>query len=157
MQTAPRRPEAPILSLQRLRRLFGLRLVMALGTLGVLWHGLETGAPEHARTLAFTTFVAFQFFNAFNVRRENGSAFERYSLGNRSLWLALAVVIGLQLAATNWLPAQLAFDTVELSAADGVIVVAVASSILGIEETRKLLARRLLRRKHRAATETPEA
>ncbi len=141
MDAAPRRPAAPILSTQRLVRLVGLGLIMAAGTLAVLWYGLRTRSPEHARTLAFTTFVAFQFFNVFNVRSEIGSAFERYSLRNRSLWGALAGVLALQLLATNWKPAQLVFDTVELSAADGMLAVAVAASILLVEETGKLLTR----------------
>jgi len=146
MDAAPRRPDAPILSIQRLVRLVGLGVIMAVGTLAVLGYGLETRAPEHARTLAFTTFVAFQFFNVFNVRSEIGTAFERYSLRNRGLWVALAVVLALQLLATNWRPAQLVFDTVELSAADGVLAVAVAASILGVEEAGKLLTRLARRR-----------
>ncbi len=147
MDAQPHRGDAPILSLQRLLRLVGLGLIMATGTLGVLWYGLETRAPEHARTLAFTTFVAFQFFNAFNVRSETGTGFEWYSFSNGSLWLALAAVLVLQVLATNWKPVQEIFDTVELDAGDAVLAIAVASSIVFVEEAGKALTRHFQRRR----------
>jgi P-type Ca2+ transporter type 2C len=150
MDAKPRPRDAPILSLPRLRRLIGLGLIMATGTLAVLRYGLETGDPEHARTLAFTTFVGFQLFNAFNVRSEIGTVFERYTLSNRSLWFALAAVLALQVLATNWKPAQVVFDTVGLSAADGVLAIAVASSIVVVEEAGKALVRHSQRHRSRA-------
>jgi hypothetical protein len=38
---------------------------------------------RYALTLAFTTFVLFQFFNAFNARAEYGSAFNANFLQQR--------------------------------------------------------------------------
>jgi len=73
MDEAPRDPEARILSLQRFGNLFSYGLTMAIGTLGVLYYGLQTGEPHHAKTLAFTTFVLFQVFNVFNARAEKAA------------------------------------------------------------------------------------
>jgi Ca2+-transporting ATPase len=47
-------------------------------------------------TLAFTTFVLFQFFNIFNARTEHGSAFNAQFFSNGKLWLALFAVVALQ-------------------------------------------------------------
>jgi P-type Ca2+ transporter type 2C len=38
--------------------------------------------PDHAATLAFTTFVLFQLFNLINVRSESRSAFRRHVFTN---------------------------------------------------------------------------
>ena len=75
-------------------------------------------------TLAFTTFVLFQFFNVFNARAEHGSAFNRQFFSNGKLWLALAAVVGLQVLAVHWGPAQAVFDTVDLSLDDWVLAAA---------------------------------
>ena len=147
MKSPPRRRDDRILSGRRLLRLLTVGLVMTAGTLGVLWYALQTGPREYARTLAFTTFVAFQIFNAFNVRSQTVSAFGRHSLTNPSLLVSLAAVGSLQVIATNWGPAQAVFDTAELSARDGNVALGVASSILLLEEARKLWWRWAARRR----------
>ena len=106
MNEAPRDPEARILSLRRFGNLFSYGLTMAIGTLGVLYYGLQTGEPLHATTLAFTTFVLFQVFNVFNARAEKNSTFNRCFFANRMLWLAIASVIMLQILVIHWPPAQ---------------------------------------------------
>jgi len=94
-----------------------------------------------ATTLAFTTFVLFQFFNIFNARAEHGSAFNYQFFSNGKLWLALAAVVGLQVVAVHWAPAQAVFDTVDLTAFEWGISVLVASTTLFLEEVRKLVLR----------------
>ena len=64
-------------------------VIMMVGTLGVLWWGLQTGSQTHAQTMAFTTFVLFQVFNAFNARVAEGSTFNTNFFRNRFLWVAL--------------------------------------------------------------------
>jgi hypothetical protein len=61
-------------------------LTMAAGTLGMFLR-LGPGRSWAARarlTLAFTTFVLFQFFNIFNARAEHGSAFNASSSATAS-------------------------------------------------------------------------
>ena len=89
-----------------------------MGTLAVFWHGLQSGNEARAITLAFTTFVLFQFFNVFNARAETGSAFAQHLFGNRMLWLALAAVLALQIVVVHWEPAQTVFRTTALGLAD---------------------------------------
>jgi len=148
MDEAPRDPEARILSLRRFGNLFSYGLIMAVGTLGVLYAGLQSGETHHATTLAFTTFVLFQVVNVFNARTEKGSTFNGHFFTNRMLWLAIFSVILLQILVIHWPPAQHIFHTTGLTLTDWLIASGVALSVLVLEEVRKLLAglaRRLMR------------
>jgi Ca2+-transporting ATPase len=142
MRRPPRRPRDPILSWRRLARLLTLGGVMTLGTLWVLHHGLRTGSEPRALTLAFTTFVFFQVFNAFNARSERDSAFGRALFQNWRLWAALGVVVALQLLAVSWAPARVVFHTAPLSAGDLWLAAAAGASIVVFEELYKLVRRR---------------
>ena len=139
MIEAPRDPETRILTLRRFGNLFGYGLTMTIGTLGVLYYGLQTGEPHHATTLAFTTFVLFQVFNVFNARAEKNSTFNRCFFANRMLWLAIASVIMLQILVIHWPPAQALFHTTALTQLDWLIATGVAASVLILEELRKFL------------------
>jgi Ca2+-transporting ATPase len=114
---------------------------MAVGTLGAYAWATQSGDAAKAMTLAFTTFVLFQFFNIFNARAEHGSAFNAQFFSNGKLWLALLAVVALQIVAVHWGPAQAIFDTVDLTLIEWAVAVAVASSTLFLEEARKLLLR----------------
>ncbi len=140
MQTPPRAPEAAILTGARLLRLGIFGLIMAAGTLGAYVWGHAHGGHDYAVTLAFTTFVLFQFFNIFNARAEHGSAFNRQFFSNGKLWLALAAVVLLQVVVVHWGPAQAIFDTVDLNLNDWVLSAAIASSTLLVEEAHKWVA-----------------
>lgn len=144
MREHPRDRDEAILSRRRLLRLLGYGVTMAAGTLGVLWWALAQGAdPTHARSLAFTTFVLFQVFNVFNARVAAESALSRRMFRNGKLWLALAAVLVLQAVAIHWGPAQALFHTSALSAREWLLATAIASSVLVLDEARKLLARHL--------------
>ena len=142
MQERPRAPGAQILSGGRLLRLVLFGAVMMAGTLGMFVYGLDHSDPAYAVTLAFTTFVLYQFFNVFNARAEHGTAFNANFLRNGKLWLALLAVVLLQIAVVHWPPAQGIFGTTDLSAGDWLLAAAVASSVLAVEEVRKLAAKR---------------
>jgi Ca2+-transporting ATPase len=141
MHSPPRAPEARILTLDRLWRLGLYGLTMAAGTLFAYHWGARAGGAVYATTLAFTTFVLFQFFNIFNARAEHGSAFNRHFFANGKLWLALGAVLGLQVVAVHWGPAQAIFDTVDLAPVDWALAAATASTTLLFEEARKQLLR----------------
>jgi P-type Ca2+ transporter type 2C len=143
MTEKPRPRSAPILPAARLRRLLAYGATMMVGTLGILWWAQAQGDLERARTLAFTTFVLFQFFNIFNARVGSESAFGPHLFHNAKLWLALGGVLILQVVAVHWGPAQAIFHTTALSLSDWALATAVASSVLVLDETRKLAARLL--------------
>ncbi len=141
MDASPRAPGGAILSGPRITRLVQYGLTMAVGTLGVFWWALQTGEEKRALTLAFTTFVLFQFFNVMNARNEHGSAFNRQFFANGKLWLALAAVLVLQAVAVHWGPAQAIFHTVDLSLNDWLLAWLTAAGVLLLEEARKLSVR----------------
>lgn len=146
MQRAPRPTTERILTKSRWVAVSFASAIMAIGTLAVLAYapGAEpkVGVATVAGTMAFNTFVLFQFFNILNVRSDTFSVFRRETLSNRYLWTALAAVITLQVGVTHWGPMQRLFDTASISLSQWLICGAVASSILWLEELRKLLSKK---------------
>jgi Ca2+-transporting ATPase len=141
MNEPPRSTGARILTLPRFWRLLAYGATMAAGTIAVFSYGLQTGEKTYALTLAFTTFVLFQFFNVFNARTEHGTAFNCQFFANGKLWSALIGVVGLQVVVVHWSPAQAIFRTVDLSLHDWGLAGLTAASVLLLEEARKLAAR----------------
>jgi len=141
MSHEPRKTTERILKLRLFGKLLTYGMTMMVGTLGMLWWGLQTGTVIHAQSLAFTTFVLFQIFNAFNARVAKRSTFNANFFRNRTLWVALIGVVVLQVVAMQWAPAQAIFNVESLSAGDWLLATLVASTVLVFEETRKLLRR----------------
>lgn len=141
MRRPPRDPRAGILSGRRIAVLAMQGAVMAGGTIGVLaW--MDGKDEARALTLAFTTFVLFQFFNALNARVERDTVFRRTTLRNSRLWGALGAVIALQIAVVHVGALNGTFKTTPLLASDWLVAVAVASSVLWIDEVRRFIVRR---------------
>lgn len=139
MSGSPRKPDDRILKFRLFAKLAIYGATMMVGTLGVLWWSLQNGSVIHAQSMAFTTFVLFQVFNAFNARVNKRSTFNANFFRNRMLWLALAGVVLLQILAMQWPAAHGVFKVESLSFGDWMIATAVASSVLVLEESRKLL------------------
>jgi len=141
MSHRPRKVTDRILKISLLGKLMSYGLIMMTGTLGVLWWGLQNGSAKHAQSLAFTTFVLFQVFNAFNARVARRSTFNANFFRNRTLWLALTGVVVLQVLAIQWAPANAIFNVEKLAAGDWLLATLIASSVLFLEEFRKLILR----------------
>lgn len=140
MTGEPRKTTDRILKFRLFAKLAMYGLTMMVGTLGILWWEMRNGTKVHAQSMAFTTFVLFQVFNAFNARVGKRSTFNANFFRNRMLWLALFSVVVLQVLAVEWPPAQGIFKVERLTLADWIIATAIASSVLVLEESRKLLA-----------------
>ncbi|MBB1042560.1 MULTISPECIES: cation-translocating P-type ATPase [unclassified Dietzia] len=151
MRRPPRPADEQILTPSRLVRILWLGVVMATGTLLVLAFA-ETlfperaGVPLFATTLAYAAFVFFQVFNLMNVRSTDGSVFSRDMAHNAPIWVALAAVPLLLVAVVQVPFLQGIFDTTPLHADEWLLAVAVGSSILWLEELRKIGARWRARR-----------
>ncbi len=147
MSRRPRPRDERILTRSRWVAIGQAATVMAAGTLGVLaWapgDAPAAGTASVAGTMAFNTFVLFQFFNILNVRSDHLTVFRRATLGNSRLWGALAVVLALQVAVTHVGFLQRLFDTTAISAEQWLVCAAVASTVLVTEEIRKAVRRRL--------------
>lgn len=146
MDDSPRKRSEPVLPWERLGRILVFGLTMMVGTLGVLYYAVNNYNEQSALTLAFTTFVLFQFFNVFNARVEKGSVFIAGFFKNRMLWVSLTAVVILQFLAVHWIPAQSIFGTTHLTLAQWFVAIGIASSILIFEEGRKAAARWFLER-----------
>ena len=142
MSHQPRKLTDRILKIRLLGKLMTYGLTMMTGTLGVLWWGLQNGTAIYAQSLAFTTFVLFQVFNAFNARVAKKSTFNANFFRNRTLWLALLSVVLLQVLAVQWGPANAIFSVEKLAPGDWLLATLIASSVLVLEEFRKLILHR---------------
>ncbi len=135
----PRPTDAPVLDRPLVRRLILTSVLMAAGTLGLFFAELRAGSLPHARSMAFTTMVAFQWFQAFNARSRVRSLFSVGLTGNRWLLLGVGAAVLLQVLALHTGFGNRVFGTVPLSLADWAILLAVAASVWVLDEILKLL------------------
>jgi magnesium-transporting ATPase (P-type) len=137
--------EAALLSLARpmLWRILLLAVTIAGVTLGLFgWRVARGASLAETRTVAFTLLAVCEWFNVINCRSAARSAFGMSLLRNR--WLLGGLVLSnlLQIAVVYVPPLQRTFHTVPLSGGDALLVAALGSLVLWIEEARKLHARR---------------
>jgi magnesium-transporting ATPase (P-type) len=99
-----------------------------------------SGDIETARTMAFTTVVLAQVFNAFNSRSDTTSAFVRM-FDNRLLWAAAGSTVLLQIAVVHLPVLNRAFETEPLDARRWTVCAALATLVLIVEEVRKVAVR----------------
>jgi Ca2+-transporting ATPase len=146
MGLPPRPPDEHVVTMQMWITVGLVGVVMAMGTLLVLDASLPGGLIQgtagirHGRTMAFTTLVLYQLFNAFNSRSNEESAF----VGLRNQWLIGAVLasLGLHVLAIHLSFFQQAFQTTALEIRDWVVCLLVASSVLWVVEAYKWGIRR---------------
>lgn len=147
MKRQPRPTDERILTRQRWTAIIYSSVIMAIGTLAVLILApgpeAEAGIPTVAGTMAFNTFVLFQFFNILNVRSDRNTVFRRLTLTNNKLWIALVAVLVLQVMVTHVGFMQRLFDTTSISLVQWLLAIVIASSVLWLEELRKFVIRSL--------------
>ena len=147
MEKPPRPHGEGVITAQMWRGIFFVGAVIGASTLLVLDASLPGGFIEgsgtlpYAQTMAFTTLMLAQLFNAFNARSDERSAFARL-FTNRWLWLSIALSLVLQ-CLVLYVPAmQRAFGTVALAPMDWVRCMVAASAVLWIREVSKLVGSR---------------
>ncbi len=117
-----------------------MAIPMAIGSIWVFMTNYRTGLT-HARTMTLITLAMFQWFNAWNCRSEERSIFTLGWFTNKWLIAATTFVLFLQFAVVTIPLLQNIFKTAPLSSADWLLVLAVSSSIIVIEEIRKYITR----------------
>lgn len=127
--TMARPPETgDILTKKTLTEIFLLGLVMATGTILVFSWEIYSGAPtEKAMSVAFTLFVVYQLFNAFNGR-SNSTKSSKY------LYIGLALSFMLQLLIIYIPQLQIIFRTTAIGIAEWTIIIIVASTIIAAQK-----------------------
>jgi len=147
MSQPPRPSSEGVITPRMWRGIVLVGIIMAVGTLFVLDASMPggfvsgSGDLRYGQTMTFTTLMLFQMFNVVNARSDERSAFV-HLFTNYWLWGAISGSIALQVLVVYVPFLQRAFGTVDLTARDWALCVAVASSVLWLREGTKLLAPR---------------
>jgi len=141
MKQPPRHPQTPVITRRMVTKILQGAAIMVIGTLFVFFHALEDGVEEqrYATTLAFTTFVMFQMFNALNCRSATQSVMAIGFFSNNYFLFAIggSIVMQLLVIYIPWL--NYAFETVPLGTTDLLYTILVASLVFLADELLKFL------------------
>jgi Ca2+-transporting ATPase len=143
LRQPPRHPRVGLLFPGLLLRIGFLATLMGVGIFLIFSWAQPRMSLEEARTLAFSSMVAFEWFRAFNARSDEYTVFRLGILRNRWLLLSISVAIMLQLAVIYVPFLQVAFRTVPLGIDRWAVALLAGGSLFVIEETRKVLFPRL--------------
>ena len=152
MARAPRRLSDRVIDAHMWAGAIQIGLVVAMVTLLTIDIYLPGGLIEGthdlatARTAGFTVLVLASLVNAFNARLETTSAFE-HLFSNPWLWIAITLLLLLQVAVVNLDFLNIAFGTVPLAFDQWLLCAGMASVVLWLSELRKLGSRAWSRRK----------
>ena len=143
LRQPPRHPRVGLLYPGNLLRIAFLSTLMGVG-IYLVFNWAQARMPlAEARTVAFSTMVAFEWFRAFNARSDERTLVSIRLFSNRILLASISVAVLLQLSAIYLPFGQSAFQTVPLSLDRWGIALGAAGSLFLIEEGRKLVAPRL--------------
>jgi Ca2+-transporting ATPase len=143
LRRPPRRPGGGVLDSLMWERVVIAGLVMGVGVLIMFrWELDTTGSLIEAQTVALTTMVVFQVFQAGNSRSETESVLRRDPFSNKFLFLATVAALGIHIAALYLPPTQYVLRIEPIGIGAWLRIVAIATSILVAMELHKSLRRR---------------
>jgi Ca2+-transporting ATPase len=131
----PRSPQEGLMSKLLIQRTFLVGVIISFGVIGNYILALRSGdSLEQARTVAVTTMVFFQFFQAWNARSETKSIFRISPMSNPFLFYGMLASIFAHLTVI-YVPAfQWIFRTVPLAMIEwGEILLASVTIIVAVE------------------------
>jgi Ca2+-transporting ATPase len=120
-----------------------MALLIGAGTFLVFRWSQNHMNLEEARTVAFCTLVAFEWFMAFSARSDEHPVFKIGFFRNKILLFSILLAIVLQIAVVYVPFMQVAFKTYPLNLRDWGIVILAAGGLFVLEESRKLLLPKL--------------
>lgn len=135
-----------LVDLNLVLKMFYSAIPMAIGSLWVFMHAYPLGLT-HARTMTLITMAMFQWFNAWNCRSQTKSIFQLGFFANPWLLLAIGFVFFLQIVVTTVPFMQHIFKTVPLTPSEWLMILAISSSVIVLEELRKLVVRTMMQRR----------
>jgi magnesium-transporting ATPase (P-type) len=142
----PIRRGDPLMSRGMLRRMSLMVAASVAATLGYFIWRLGTGAPlSLVQTETFTLLAACQWFNVINCESPTRSALSLGILKNPWLLGGLLLANGMQIAVVYLAPMNRLFHTTPIPAERILLIGALASGVLWVEEIRKYFARRTIR------------
>jgi len=120
-------------------------IIMAAGTVLIFISNLNSGVSlEQARTVALTTMVFYQFYQALNCRSETQSIFTMNPMSNPFLFFSMIAAFFAQLAVLYVPALQWVFRTVPLSTREWISIGAITVTIVFAVEIDKWVRRRWL-------------
>ena len=143
MQRPPIAADEPLLSRRLLARVGFLTPVIAACTFGWFATRIAAGVPfAEVQTETFTLLAVCAWFNVLNCRSSYRSALSFDVFKNA--WLVGGLLLGnlLQVAVVYWPPLQRIFHTAAFDVGSVLAIAAVGSTVLWVEELRKLVVRR---------------
>jgi len=143
LRQPPRHPKVGLIFPGLLLRMAFVATLMGVGIFLIFNWAQSRMSLEEARTIAFCSMVAFEWFRAFNARSDEYTIFRLGILRNRWLFMSISVAIMLQLAVIYLPFLQVAFSTVPLGIDKWAIALLAGGSLFVIEEIRKVLFPRL--------------
>jgi len=143
LKQPPRHPKVGLVFPGLLLRIGFLAILMSTGIFLIFNWAQTRMSLEEARTLAFCSMVAFEWFRAFNARSDEYTVVKLGIFRNRWLLLTISAAIILQLAVVYIPFLQVAFGTVPLGIDKWGIAILAGGSLFVVEEMRKVLFPRL--------------
>jgi Ca2+-transporting ATPase len=142
MNQPPRSSQTPLLSRPFLI-LIGWQGVMlaSVALAAYMWALAEYGPGAHAHTIALFALVSVQLGHMFNCRSRTRSAFDGF-FTNPFIWMAVVVVVSLQLFAVYFAPLATVLGTVQPTISDWLVIVACGLVVVVIVEIVKLVTQR---------------
>ena len=122
------------------QRMLVMAIPMIVVTLVLFQNYFSTDLAK-AWTISLTILAVFQWFNAWNCRSGNESIFQTNPFENKFMVLATLAAFFFQILAVYHPLFQKFLHTVPLALSDWLIIIALATSIIWVEEIRKFLWR----------------
>jgi Ca2+-transporting ATPase len=142
VERPPRDPREGVMSRLLIERTILVGLLISVGVVYKFVHALDGGASlERARTVAVTTMVFFQFFQAWNSRSETKSIFQISPLSNPLIVYGLMASFLAQLASIYVPALQWVFKTESLTAIEWMKIAAMSFTVIVVVELDKWIRR----------------
>lgn len=139
----PRNPKEGIMSRLLIERTILVGVLISAGVVYNFITVLNAGdSLEKARTMAVTTMVFFQFFQAWNSRSELQSIFRINLMSNPFLFYSMIAAFLAQLAVIYVPALQWVFRTEPIATGDWLQILMVSASVIVVVEADKFLRRR---------------
>ena len=139
----PRSPKEGIMNRLLIERTIIVGLLISAGVVYNFILSLQAGdSIEKARTVAVTTMVFFQFFQAWNARSELQSVFRMNPMGNPFLFYSMLAAFFAQIALIYTPALQWVFRTEPLDLNDWLNIGLVSSTVILAVEIDKMIRRR---------------
>lgn len=139
MRRPPRRTLDPIITQQLLVRVLSSAAIIVVGTLFVFWYEMADGiVTSRDTTMTFTTFVMFDMFNALSCRSAEKSVFQIGLFTNKIFLYSVGGSLVGQLLVVYFPPLQAVFQTEALFLEDWLVIIALTSVVLWVDELRKV-------------------